>query len=196
MVNGKWLSLTILALWGRKSIRWQANIRKKGTTYMTNEAESPVVSKNEQPDLPMDLYKEICNNIRATDEISFKLLGLVPILSGFGSGALTMLEKSGWLLEHTKFAVISLSLLGAIVTVGLFIWELRNIQKCASLVKCAAEFEQRLLERGLPMIAAPFTDILKDRPRWGKTEAEWLIYITAIVAWLVPAAIAFHKLWK
>jgi hypothetical protein len=29
-------------------------------------------------------YAEICSNIRATDEISFKLLGLVPLVSGTG----------------------------------------------------------------------------------------------------------------
>jgi len=31
-------------------------------------------------------YKEICENIRETDRISFKLLSLVPISSGVGAG--------------------------------------------------------------------------------------------------------------
>ena len=30
-------------------------------------------------------YTEICSHIRTTDEISFKLLGLVPLVSGIGS---------------------------------------------------------------------------------------------------------------
>jgi hypothetical protein len=40
----------------------------------------------------MEFYKEICTNIRATDEISFKILGAVPVISALGSGALTYLK--------------------------------------------------------------------------------------------------------
>ena len=33
-----------------------------------------------------ELYKEICTNIRTTDDTSFKLLGLVPTLLWIGRG--------------------------------------------------------------------------------------------------------------
>jgi hypothetical protein len=75
------------------------------------------------------LYKEICQNIHIADETSFKLLGTVPIAAGVGSGALTMLEKSELLSDqYVGFAVLMLSIFGAMITFGLFQWELRNIQ--------------------------------------------------------------------
>ncbi len=39
-------------------------------------------------------YGELCSNIRATDDISFKLLGFVPLISGVGIiGVLSAREK-------------------------------------------------------------------------------------------------------
>ena len=52
-------------------------------------------------DVSLDIYKEICANIRATDDISFKLLGFVPVSSGIGAGALVLLEKSKLLEVYT-----------------------------------------------------------------------------------------------
>ena len=37
-------------------------------------------------------YTEICSHIRTTDEISFKLLGLVPLVSGIG--IVVLLDRS------------------------------------------------------------------------------------------------------
>jgi hypothetical protein len=41
------------------------------------------------------LYQDLIANIKVTDGNSFKLLGTVPLLSGIGSGALSLLLKSG-----------------------------------------------------------------------------------------------------
>ena len=37
-------------------------------------------------------YTEICSHIKTTDEISFKLLGLVPLVSGIG--IVVLLDRS------------------------------------------------------------------------------------------------------
>ena len=42
----------------------------------------------------LEIYKDISNNIRVSDNISFKLLGIVPLGFAVGSGALAILEKS------------------------------------------------------------------------------------------------------
>ena len=172
---------------------------------------TPAESKTEplQPDKMLDIYKDICNNIRVTDDISFKLLGIVPIASGIGSGALTVLEKSKLLDGHAASAVIGLSAFGALATLGLFRWELRNIQKCNWLISRAANFEAQILRhanlqfdgmaRHEHLQAKSINEIrissLFQTP-WGKTQAEKLIYLVAIGAWMVPFGIAMWKLFS
>ena len=152
--------------------------------------------------LPINVYQEICGNIRASDDISFKLLGTVPVVSGIGAGALTILEKSQLLAAYSDYAVISFSVLGALVTFGLYRWELRNIQKCRWLIARAADFELELLgqkppaQRGVQFVGwsedrTPVPSIFK-RP-WGKTQAEKFIYGGAIAAWFVPIMILLLK---
>lgn len=38
----------------------------------------------------LKVYEEVCTNIRTSDDISFKLLGLVPVISGSGAAILTL----------------------------------------------------------------------------------------------------------
>jgi hypothetical protein len=151
----------------------------------------------------MQVYKDVCDNIRVTDDISFKLLGAVPAVSGVGSGILAFLGKDAG-TDGTETAYVILALLGAAVTLGLFRWELRNIQKCKWLIACAARLEEKLFPhatgpqfRGMASKEDLGADALNrikvasisDRP-WGKTQSVRLIYSAAVVAWLVPVGIA------
>ena len=155
-------------------------------------------------------YEQICTNIRVTDEISFKLLRLVPILSGAGIGLLTILEKQSLL---NLPAVILISVFAAVLTFGLFRWELRNIETCSWLIKRAADLERsqfKLEQLGSdkgqfhgrkkgPSLRPFFGnrqngDDGKPIP-WsqhpiGKREAEKIIYMSAIVAWVIPILVA------
>jgi len=45
------------------------------------------------------IYSEVCTNIRTTDEISFKLLGLVPFASGAGIIGISTLDKTSLIPE-------------------------------------------------------------------------------------------------
>jgi hypothetical protein len=161
-----------------------------------------------QPDKLLDIYKDIGNNIRVTDDISFKLLGIVPLASGIGSGALTILEKSKFLEGYSGVAVAGLSALGALITLGLFRWELRNIQRCNWFMSRAANFEAQMLRtenlqfdgmvkpehRSAKTLNEVHVSSLFETP-WGKTQAEKLVYLAAIGAWLVPFVIAMYKLF-
>src|SRR5262249_52488190 len=151
-----------------------------------------------------DVYKEVCANIRATDEISFKLLGLVPTFAGAGAGVLTLLDKSG--TASSLHAMLSLALVGFIATVGLFSWELRNIQKCKRLIERAKELEQFALANSNPPQALQSLQYLgwdeekkqklqvKRLWKWGKTESEVVVYCAALVAWLIPVGLAICSL--
>jgi hypothetical protein len=152
------------------------------------------------------LYRDLVENIRVTDDVSFKLLGTVPLLSGIGSGALSLLEKSGHSLNDVT--VIALSFAGAVITLGLFKWELRNIQKCNWFISRAAKLEQRMFPSGeacqfngfspqehwdAPNIQGIKSAPISKRP-WGKTQSEKLIYITAIAAWFIPVVVSVASL--
>jgi hypothetical protein len=91
-------------------------------------------------------YGELCANIRATDDISFKLLGFVPLISGAGIiGVLSAKEE----LSLPSAAVILVALFAATVTVALYGWERRNIQICIWLIARAADVEREMLEARL-----------------------------------------------
>ena len=99
------------------------------------------------------------------------------------------------------------------LTFGLFRWELRNIETCSWLIKRAADLERSQFkleqfgsekgqfagrEKGPPLY--PFFGKRQkgkdNKPiPWlqhpiGKTEAEKIIYITAIGAWIIPVLAA------
>ncbi|HSK63211.1 MAG TPA: hypothetical protein VK893_05200 [Pyrinomonadaceae bacterium] len=121
-------------------------------------------------------YTNLNTNIRFTDDISFKLLGLVPLFSG--AGILVAIMRSEYLWSPAIYAV---GAFGALITLGLFRWELRNIQNCLWLIHCGRVLEQtedatkpgQFYQRpGAPM-------------RIGKTEAEKLVYSVTIFTWLL-----------
>jgi hypothetical protein len=91
------------------------------------------------------LYEQICAAVKTTDETSFRLLGLVPLVSGTGITAFLTADKQlAW-----SAATFFLSVFGASVTFALFRWELRNISHCKWLIARGAELEAALgLESG------------------------------------------------
>jgi hypothetical protein len=135
-------------------------------------------------------YKQLLADIRITDDISFKLLGFVPLVSGGGilasSVASLFVQSEAW-----SPALVFVSVFAAIVTFGFYRWERRNIQRCSWLQERAAAIERE--EFGLPVGAfagRPAAPAFLGR-RIGKTQAEALIYWTTIVAWLlVPVVVA------
>lgn len=123
------------------------------------------------------IYSEIRTGVRETDAISFRLLGLVPLISGTALIGLLLQSKA-----LPPDLLMLLALFAAAITLGLFRWELRNVQTCAWLIKYAEALEMdSLATKGLGGIA-------RSRPAApqgiGKTEAEKLIYATTIAVWL------------
>ncbi len=122
------------------------------------------------------LYAETCAQIRATDEISFKLMGFVPLVSG--AAFLTFFLNASVSPEKVSL-VVALAMFAALITLGLFRWELRNIQTCSWLRRRAEALEETLVKTS----GAP----AQPGPPWGigKTEAEKAIYSITILVWLI-----------
>jgi nitrogen fixation-related uncharacterized protein len=124
------------------------------------------------------LYDQWCADIRATDEISFKLIGIVPLVSG--TGLITILFTHG---APSPMILITLSLFAAAITLGLFRWELRNLQNCKWLIYYVGELEKKVLDNEPEKESL---EVWPDPPqRIGKSEAEKFIYAVTIVTWLV-----------
>ncbi len=142
------------------------------------------------------LYQEICKKIKDTDAISFKLLGLVPLVSGLGVLVIwSLVEKmSPWILLLT-------GLFGALITFFIFHWELKNLQISDTFRRYAEILEAKKVQlenENIPSdsaMAGPFTLLRsKDKPQllslknlkgWDKKKAEIAIYGTTIVFWLL-----------
>lgn len=129
------------------------------------------------------IYEQLSVDIRATDEVSFKLLGLVPLVSGTGLIALLFAQDA----RPSPQLIILLSLFAAAITLGLFRWELRNIQNCRWLIKYADELEKKALGRAGTRDA--YVPQLKSPQGFGKTEAEKFIYAATITTWLTAPAL-------
>lgn len=157
-------------------------------------------------------YEQICADIRFTDELSLKLLGFVPLVTGAGIFVVLLggSDRSWW-----QAAVLGgfVGVLGAIVTFAIYRWELRNVEFCRYLRTRAAYIEKHgaLDDRhghyhGRPdaPIWPPWMKIeYREEPSWiedkptkekprglGKTEAERILYTAVIVSWLALPAVA------
>ena len=124
-----------------------------------------------------EIYAQLNEIVRATDEISFKLLGLVPIVSVAGIGLFATAGKA-WI-----GATIFVSAFAAVATLALYVWERRNIGTC----RWARDEALRIA--GLRGPASPSVG----GRRIGKKEAEKLLYGTTFFAWLAfPGLVAWH----
>ncbi len=134
------------------------------------------------------LYLELCANIRRIDDISFKLLGLVPILSG--TGVFTLVIKDlGWAITTP------LSIIGIVLTFSLWLWERRNIDTCNNFRNAVISIEKRL-PKSLPR---PFMAVQNNKPKLfgilaSKTRAENFIYGACLAFWLVPILKIFTQI--
>lgn len=128
------------------------------------------------------VYEQICANIRFTDEISFKLLGLVPLISGATIAAVLLKNETTW-----SPMIYILALFGALITLGLFHWELRNLKTCNFLLGCAEALDE--LKRDSKN---PSPKFIGNWGRAGKAQAEKGIYSITVLSWIALPWVASY----
>ena len=131
--------------------------------------------------LPDLQWRELLAQHRATDDISFKLLGFVPLFSVAAITGILLKTES-----KMSLALIVVSFVGAVSTLGFWIWERRNIQTCLWLRDRAADIERATFG---PAYVGQFARFPTAPHKLGKTEAEKIVYAATLIAWLlVPLA--------
>ena len=137
------------------------------------------------------------------DANSFQLIGLVPVITGVSIGGAILTKQ-----ELTP-TIVLLSIVGALVTLGLYRWERRNVKICKWMQERVDEIERNQFDldaaetqfaiRLNPPGKAPafrnpkYNDL--DKFLWWKEftqrDAEKIIYWTALGAWIaLPFAVA------
>lgn len=90
----------------------------------------------QHPEALRTVYEEVCKSYERIDDFRAKLLGFLPFASGTGI-FLLLADKSSSGPRYLAFAGI----LGFVITIGLFFYELRGIQRCIRLSRVGKELE-------------------------------------------------------
>jgi hypothetical protein len=88
-------------------------------------------------------YQEVCKSHSGVSDSRAKLLALLPIASGTGFGLLVA-QNMGEASGPGPGLLIGLGIFGAVVTIGLFLYELRQIDVCKQLRNHAEWIERQL----------------------------------------------------
>jgi hypothetical protein len=108
------------------------------------------------------------------------------ILIASGSGIFLLLTKRSEPIDTTY--VYAIGLFGFLITLGLFIYELRGIQHCKHLEQLASRLEEQLQLREAQFIRPPKARL---GGFLGAEGAAYIIYPTMLIAWAFIAFVGF-----
>ncbi|SRR6266571_890312 len=94
-------------------------------------------------------YDAVCEAFHRIEEFRGKLLALLPLASG--TGIFLLLNKDLHPAhDGVRAYLVAAGLLGFLVTLGLFIYELRGIQRCIVLIDAGKRLEEAMKIPDLP----------------------------------------------
>lgn len=133
------------------------------------------------------VYQELCTSYHGIADFRAKLLGFLPLASGTGI-FLLLGQLPG--PDQSPLTLTAVGVFGFLVTLGLFTYELRGIQRCNALIEAGKALEQEL----------GFQGQFRLRPRAvngiiGTTLAAWIIYPAVLAAWLFVAMYGILPDW-
>jgi hypothetical protein len=172
----------------------------------TTSADAQRVEDSPTPSALETAYREVCQNHRAVTDFRGKLLTALPAASG--AGIYLLLPKSGDPSSIQAPYLVAIGIFGMLVTLGLFLHELRGIEECGAFIDVGTQ-----LETTMQMRTGQFTRIYDYyHPRKqgsgdidpfqrfvnnvkGPIGAAWIIYPSVAVAWLFVAALGLFKMF-
>jgi hypothetical protein len=139
-------------------------------------------SENNNEDL-IKVYDQLCESYRAIDDFRAKLLGFLPLVSGGG----IFLLLSGPLPKEFRG---SIGAFGAVITLGLLVYEIYGIEKCTALIKAGQDLESSLKLEG-QFLSRP-TGLLQRTgflSHISEPFAAGIIYPAVLAAWIYLALV-------
>lgn len=97
--------------------------------------------KDDSKDHILKVYEQLCNSYRAIDDFRTKLLALLPLATG---GGIFLLVGDQTRTKAIEAFLPAIGLFGALVTLGLFLFELHGIKKCTHLIEAGKKLEENL----------------------------------------------------
>ena len=128
------------------------------------------------------IYSEVCRSYHAVADFRAKLLALLPIATG--AGGLLILTRA----DTVKQYLVPIGIFGGLVTFGLFVYELRGIQRCKALIDAGKE-----LEAEMGIVNGQFGSRPKARGFISAETAGWIVYLTVFGAWSYLAIVGFVR---
>jgi hypothetical protein len=129
-----------------------------------------------EPETLQKQYEELCRSYRAIEEFRGKLMGLLPLASGVGW--ITLLTSK----NAPRAVLILVGIVGAVITVGLYIYEARGAQRCRRLMDVAKDLEEQLgLEEKLGQFRSepsPLAGFVREGVAGG------VVYLGVLIGWL------------
>ena len=143
-------------------------------------------------------YKEVCQSYRSVADFRGKLLTLLPLASG--AGIYLLISKQGTPDLLAPEYLVAIGVFGMMVTLGLFLHELREIETCGDLIKIGRSLEERMgLSEGQFIRADNYYHRQKSRLRTFRNNltsavgAAWTIYPSVGIAWLIVAVLGVAR---
>jgi hypothetical protein len=124
-------------------------------------------------------YAEVCKAHNGIAEFRAKLLALLPIASG--AGVFLLLSKD--LGSDARPHLLGIGVYGAAIAVGLFLYELRGIQRCNALRQCGQGLEVVMLDEHRRRGAFRSEPAAALNGFVGATWAALIIYPMVIAGW-------------
>jgi hypothetical protein len=124
------------------------------------------------------IYDQVCATHNAIADFRAKLLALLPISSGTGIFLLLSDKVPPQAMSH----LVAVGIFGVLVTIGLYLYELRGIHRCNALIQCGRALENELLkDRSTGAFLSPRDPVLNGFV--SLTWASLMVYPTVIGAW-------------
>jgi hypothetical protein len=148
---------------------------------MSSSEQTSATDEHPTPDVAAQLYGEICNSHAGIADFRAKLLALLPIASGTGIFLLLQQTPASPKVDPSLAAA---GLFGFVVTLGLFLYELRGIEDCVMLRRRASYIEEHWLK--VTPKGGHYLGRLPGRLRGGVSEigAGLVVYISVMASWL------------
>lgn len=140
--------------------------------------EDDLLPTDNRKDILLSVYSEICNGWRTLTNVRFKLLGLLPLVSGTVLITLLSTKDNSYRLDWHWQVVVGM--FGLVVTLGLLIYEKRNSSLYNDLIGRGRQIENEL---------GVHTGHFRGRPKAGKiikhSAGLNTIYTGSVAAWII-----------